>query len=152
MGAEWEWESGSDFDDADVVASFEEGLEATMNETTVTVTGATDARRRRRLDDAPATTVLFEMLSRRSSADLAADLDAALATGVLAHRLRHQHRRVRRVLQSQRVVTEAQVWQEQHHACNSADEGEGTEKHIECVVGGISGPRPGSIAVISIAA
>ena len=28
------------------------------------------------------------MLSRRSSADLAADLDAALATGVLAHRLR----------------------------------------------------------------
>ena len=59
-----------------------------MNETTVTVTGATDARRRRRLDDAPATTVLFEMLSRRPSADLAADLDAALATGVLAHRLR----------------------------------------------------------------
>ena len=80
--------AAADFDDADVVASFEEGLEATMNETTVTVTGATDARRRRRLDDAPATTVLFEMLSRRPSADLAADLDAALATGVLAHRLR----------------------------------------------------------------
>ena len=40
--------AAADFDDADVVASFEEGLEATMNETTVTVTGATDARRRYR--------------------------------------------------------------------------------------------------------